>query len=172
MWLKVCCHSQTADLAWHRPWQLLCDRRWKSVSQIQLQLASFNLLLSTTNVYVHSWCVRVQLMCTCTVDVYVHSWCVRAQLMCTCTVDVCVCCAMLWFSLSLSATNRLVNTHDFPVLLAQFIESPPWTRHCNGQLQFQVAVHFDQRSVQVWYSHTDGLRSIGRLGWMIPGILR
>ena len=49
---------------------------------------------------------------------------------------------LLCVSLPLSATSKLLNTHDFPVLLAQFIESPPWTRRHNGQLQSHVLVIF------------------------------
>jgi len=43
-------------------------------------------------------------------------------------------------SLPLSATNKLLNTHDFPILLTRFIESPPWTRHSSGQLWLQCII--------------------------------
>ncbi|XP_022098393.1 zinc finger MYND domain-containing protein 10-like isoform X1 [Acanthaster planci] len=37
--------------------------------------------------------------------------------------------------LSLSVTSRILNTNDFPCLLVQLIENPPWTKYRNGVLK-------------------------------------
>ncbi|XP_066452987.1 zinc finger MYND domain-containing protein 10 [Eleutherodactylus coqui] len=38
-------------------------------------------------------------------------------------------------SLPLSATTRLLNTHNLPCVLVELLHNCPWSRRCNGQLQ-------------------------------------
>ncbi|XP_071784356.1 zinc finger MYND domain-containing protein 10-like [Asterias amurensis] len=37
--------------------------------------------------------------------------------------------------LSLSVTSRILNTNDFPCLMVQLVENPPWTKYKNGKLK-------------------------------------
>ena len=38
------------------------------------------------------------------------------------------------FSLSLSVTSRLLNTHDIPILLVELVQNPPWTKQKKGKV--------------------------------------
>ena len=38
------------------------------------------------------------------------------------------------FSLSLSVTSRLLNTHDIPILLVELVQNPPWTKQKKGKM--------------------------------------
>ena len=56
---------------------------------------------------------------------------------------------LLFCSLPISVTSRLLTTHDIPALLVRLITSPPWTRTKEGNTRH--VFNAGQSSWYIWY---------------------
>ncbi|XP_013417861.1 zinc finger MYND domain-containing protein 10 [Lingula anatina] len=65
-------------------------------------------------------------------------------------------------SLPLSVMQRLLNTHDVPILLVQLVENPPWTKRKHGKLKKYV----DNKWQEVSYGDSLKLTKIEGQMWI------
>ncbi|KAL5014529.1 hypothetical protein ScPMuIL_008799 [Solemya velum] len=69
--------------------------------------------------------------------------------------DICVkCVSLLRYvtdhldSLPLSVLNRLLDTHDLPVLMVELVENPPWSRRRNGEVSKYIDSKWQEVSME------------------------